>query len=324
MFSRKYIKNLTCRAIGVVTTGSVLGIIAGYGFNYYHDDDNIFKIPDFLLTKDRIISVISRDYLPGDKLYRYVHVDKINTKKDIARAFIKCNVRNRYSIIPKEYYGQLFKKEELDEQTIRFATDDEIKEFIQEVTKPNALHHGNFCALISHLPEKFWDAKQIKAETLHKIDPTISLHDCHGLVSENPTAIADYMINNKLQIEISMNRINGMTQGVLFGDDFNKLVKHYDEKFVKLVERCNQYNHFMRFDHDGLYNDHIPLNIRATCSEGGIYFIYNRPSDIWSWSREMDYHELYHVTVPDDALVAFESDKIKTNKIILNERTNVN
>lgn len=110
------------------------------------------------------------------------------------------------------------------------------------------------------------------------------------------------------------NNFVGMT---MTGKEFNKLF--HNVKFVKLTNPTETHNGF-RFK-SGLNVDTIPFDDKCECCPGGFYFTNEQKKEMWiktGAGQETNKFER-PVTIPDDAKVHFENNKIKTDKFILGE-----
>lgn len=109
------------------------------------------------------------------------------------------------------------------------------------------------------------------------------------------------------------------------GKQFNKLSK--DIELVKLTN-CNEIHNTFEYK-TGLNVDTLKFNPHGTCSSGGLYFCTIQNAFRWVFYSNKLFTPLTmmmyirSVTIPDDASVYVESDKIKADKIILGERKQI-
>lgn len=106
------------------------------------------------------------------------------------------------------------------------------------------------------------------------------------------------------------------------GEEFNKIYAGID--FVKLTNETECHNNF-QFE-DGLNIDKQSFNPSGECKLGGIYFVKKDLAFMWTYygctNGVMKY--IRKINIPDDARVYVETDKFKTNKIILSPREKIN
>ena len=112
------------------------------------------------------------------------------------------------------------------------------------------------------------------------------------------------------------------------GKLFNKIFKNH--VFVKLTNVAEIHNGF-KFT-EGLNVDTIPFYPNDSCTAGGIYFTEFDKIELW-----IDYNDNNNdgtnvnepmcycrtITIPDDAQVYIEKDKVKADKIILGNRISI-
>ena len=113
---------------------------------------------------------------------------------------------------------------------------------------------------------------------------------------------------------------------VYIGKLFNKIFKN--NIFVKLTNMAEIHNGFQFIE--GLNVDVIPFNPTNSCTAGGIYFTEFDKIELWidyddNNKTNVNSHMYYcrTVTIPDDAQVYIEKDKVKTDKIILGSRISI-
>ena len=101
----------------------------------------------------------------------------------------------------------------------------------------------------------------------------------------------------------------------LSGAEFNKI---NTEKYFKLTNESEIHNN-LQFK-DGLNVDFLPFNPNGQCSKGGIYITLKQNIGMWCiyGSSTMKYYR--EVTIPDDAQVYIENNKVKVDKLILSKR----
>jgi len=111
-------------------------------------------------------------------------------------------------------------------------------------------------------------------------------------------------------ISLDLDKLRGVN---LTGLQFNQLVAG-KLKFIKFTDQKENHNGF-QFK-TGLNIDTVPFTNYGECHAGGIYFTEEKYMNSWKlwhvWQRI--------VTIPDDAMVRIEKNKIKASKIILSER----
>lgn len=108
------------------------------------------------------------------------------------------------------------------------------------------------------------------------------------------------------------------------GKKFKELFPN--KKFVKLTGiKMDSNGNEIEANNDfvfktGLNIDTEPFNDKCFCCKGGLYFTEEKLET--KWSKAFGYQMKYvrPVTIPDDALVAIEYEKVKADKIILGER----
>ncbi len=103
----------------------------------------------------------------------------------------------------------------------------------------------------------------------------------------------------------------------LTGTQFNKIFKNYT--FVKLTNQIEIHNKF-KFK-DGLNVDTIPFNPKGSCQPGGLYFTEINKMCLWLQYNCKYMYYCRVVTIPNDARVYIEKDKLKADKFILDKRT---
>nr|QBK88685.1 MAG: hypothetical protein LCMiAC01_03630 [Mimivirus LCMiAC01] len=110
---------------------------------------------------------------------------------------------------------------------------------------------------------------------------------------------------------------------VYAGKLFNKLFK--DTILVKFTNEAEIHNGF-KFE-KGLNVDSIPFNPYGSCTPGGIYITEFDNAELWidyndnnNNSDNEPMHYCWTVTIPDDAQVYIEEDKLKADQIILSNR----
>lgn len=109
------------------------------------------------------------------------------------------------------------------------------------------------------------------------------------------------------------NGLNNLIGVTMTGKQFNELFN--DIVFYKLTSKSEIHNDFKFVT--GLNTDTVPFTTYCTCCPGGIYF--TAKNNLHQWitykSEPMVYKRL--ITIPDDANVHFEKDKLKADKLIL-------
>ena len=109
--------------------------------------------------------------------------------------------------------------------------------------------------------------------------------------------------------------LQGKINPLMTGKEFNKRYGH--KKFYKLTTASENHNG-LQFK-TGLNIDVHKFNPENEC-EGGIYFSETRKIGLWYNSTGELCVYYREVTVPDDAMVYIEHNKVKANKLILSER----
>src|SRR5579872_5208649 len=110
---------------------------------------------------------------------------------------------------------------------------------------------------------------------------------------------------------------------VMTGEEFNKT--YPEAKLVKLTNDT-EIHHGFQFN-DGLNIDTKKFQPNGHCSPGGIYFI--EECYIHNWIHYDTINEtktmvnIRKVTIPDDAIVYIEYDKLKADKIILGPKSEI-
>jgi hypothetical protein len=106
------------------------------------------------------------------------------------------------------------------------------------------------------------------------------------------------------------------SQMLLTGKQFNE--KYKNEIFVKLTNETETHNGF-QFK-TGLNIDPIDFNSPEECKAVQLYFYNLNNLAKWLRYKREDMKYMRYVTIPDDAKVYVEVDKVNANKIILSER----
>ena len=106
-----------------------------------------------------------------------------------------------------------------------------------------------------------------------------------------------------------------MAYEIISGKEFN--TRFNGVRFVKLTNKIE--NHYNFQYKDGLNIDTIPLTNKKECEVGGLYFT--------EFNKFLLYlnNNVYirDVKIPDDANVCILTDKFKSDKIFLEERTSI-
>lgn len=105
------------------------------------------------------------------------------------------------------------------------------------------------------------------------------------------------------------NGTNDLIGATMTGKQFNQLFG--TTKFYKFTYQKEVHYGFKFFT--GLNVDTIPFRTDCNCCAGGFYFTAHDSMKYWMDGKTYK----RSVTVPDDAMVHFEKDKLKADKIIL-------
>lgn len=105
--------------------------------------------------------------------------------------------------------------------------------------------------------------------------------------------------------------LNHLMGTIMTGKEFNDLFRNSRFKFVKLV-RYEELHNGLQIK-EGLNVDPNPFDPDCICCPGGIYFIEMDKIDVWK-CKNMSVRK---VTIPNNAIVKFEYDKIKTTSIFI-------
>lgn len=110
----------------------------------------------------------------------------------------------------------------------------------------------------------------------------------------------------------------------LSGKNFNEMFPNI--KLLKLTNNEENHNGF-QFK-DGLNIDNVPFNPSNYSSLGGLYFVEECYAHHWIHYGDMvkmkTMVNIRTVTIPDDARVYIEYDRLKADKIILGPKTEIN
>lgn len=128
--------------------------------------------------------------------------------------------------------------------------------------------------------------------------------------------IEDEIINIDYIIDSYQINLNNFIGWILSGKLFNILFRKM--KFVKLTNITEIHNGF-HFK-DGLNVDNKKFNPHEECSAGGIYFTEKIKMRIWFHYSHSVMVYCRNVSIPNDAKVYIETDKLKADKIILSKR----
>ena len=92
-------------------------------------------------------------------------------------------------------------------------------------------------------------------------------------------------------------------------------------EFIKLTTESENHNGF-QFK-TGENRDTIPFYPHDSCTKGGLYFCKKTDAYQWLFYGSKGMHYFRPVTLPDDARVYIERDKLKADKFILGERETI-
>ena len=110
-----------------------------------------------------------------------------------------------------------------------------------------------------------------------------------------------------------------MNNQVFNGKQFNH--KYQGQTFIKLTKQSEIHNRY-QFQ-TGLNIDPIPFNPSGQCQPGGIYFCQINQLSLWLDYSDSRMFYVRSVTIPDDAQVWVETNKFKTDRMILGERMEI-
>lgn len=124
-----------------------------------------------------------------------------------------------------------------------------------------------------------------------------------------PRLRTDEMKKYSMELFQKSNNLNDLRGTIMTGKEFNGLVKGY--VFIKIL-RTDEIHNGLHLK-EGLNKDPVRFDPDCECCAGGIYFIDVKKRSLW---ENMGLHNR-EVTIPDDAVVKVEMNKIKATKIIL-------
>ena len=110
-----------------------------------------------------------------------------------------------------------------------------------------------------------------------------------------------------------------MNNRLLDGQSFN--AQYQGKIFIKLTNQKENHNKY-QFK-TGLNIDSLPFNPEGECQPGGIYFCLLEDLSLWLHYNDQIMFYVRFVTIPADAQVWLETNKFKTNQLILGDRTKI-
>ena len=114
--------------------------------------------------------------------------------------------------------------------------------------------------------------------------------------------------------KVCLNELSGL---VLSGVEFNKLIEGTNLKFYKLTYLDEVHNDY-EFK-TGINKDILEFQPEGECLPGGIYF--TESEFLSNWHGDHFWKRL--VTIPPEAQVKIENNKMKANVLILSEREKI-